>query len=329
MKQTDLALKKLKNLAYGSNPAEWKILPVTEGKAVSEKEILRLARGSKDVFTLLVYQEFPCPRAFSNKKLFKSRKETEPSSLDLRLQDILFQNPKQTNDEIDKIVQARYGISKSHRKYYEYFDLEFAKHKRSLRSKVLKELLWDAAAEYIDENKLKQRRLLRSDSLTDERYAEILDSFLSNFPRVKHALKKKITRRDRVTKYTRTFKNQLPRNIAWLLEGELGWCQLYFFRDKSGRLFFAKGSSSGSWTRESHGYFGHLFCELKSQGIPVSTFIARFNKNGRMTLEGSSQLFLHQNELTGNFRINSEISKRTLKHAQLQSDPYSLFSCRR
>ena len=119
-------------------------------------------------------------------------------------------------------------------------------------------------------------------------------------------------------KYERKYSHQLPRNLVNNLPNTgLVTQQVYVYK-RGKDLKIAVGSTRGSGTRESHGYFGHLFAEAQNRGKSVPTFMVHFNSNLKMTIKLKPELILSSpHDLTGNYHIDRTLSEKIIKNVKL------------
>lgn len=90
------------------------------------------------------------------------------------------------------------------------------------------------------------------------------------------------------------------------------WQQYYFAKSPNNIFRYAQGGSGGSEQRYRHGFYGHLFALLNAHN-PIPTYFYEYDANNNFKFkrkEGS--LWLNHFDLTGNFKINTEESRKIL-----------------
>ena len=74
------------------------------------------------------------------------------------------------------------------------------------------------------------------------------------------------------------------------------------------------GCSSGSGTRETHGFYGHLFAEIQAKVKPIKTFVTAVDSKCKFEIKKKSEnLILLRQDLTGNYKIDREESEKILE----------------
>jgi hypothetical protein len=119
-------------------------------------------------------------------------------------------------------------------------------------------------------------------------------------------------------KYEIMFDKILPPLIGDIACRNM-WSQFYFIKNKDGCLTYAAGSSSGSGTREIHGFCGHAFAEMSNKGHQITTYIISLDKKLEASCAKFDTLKLYEHDLTGNYQIDRGVSQKILQPIELVS----------
>lgn len=91
------------------------------------------------------------------------------------------------------------------------------------------------------------------------------------------------------------------------------WQQYYFAKDQNGNFYYTQGGSGSSGQRYNHGFYGHLFALLNSEG-PVPTYFFTYDSHNQFIFNREEKrLWLNFFDLVGNFKIDWKESERILK----------------
>jgi hypothetical protein len=258
--------------------------------------------------------------AFENPDVFQKKEEIVIPILDQEVVRDSWNNShtRENNKRLEKEVWIRFKIKPSSKVYGDKLDIineeEFEKKKKLKYPEVLEEY----TSYYISETKkfksLKKKLEFLSDE-SPEKESELIRYFLTKNPNIKEMIHKKITEDQVEYRYFRDYSKQLPKNLYDHLPTERLTTQQVYVCKSGNSLKIATGSSSGSGTRESHGYFGHLFAEAQNRGKKIETFIVHFDQNVKMKMTLVPELVLSSpHDLIGNYGIDRKLSSKILKN---------------
>jgi len=93
--------------------------------------------------------------------------------------------------------------------------------------------------------------------------------------------------------------------------------QLYIIKEDE-KVSIAVGCSSGSGTRETHGFYGHLFAETQKKIKPIKTFVTTVDSECNFEVKTKTKnLILLRHDLTGNYKIEREESEKILEGIEM------------
>lgn len=267
-----------------------------------------------ELCSVLIYSDYYfSSRLYTNKKYFTSKKVRVLSPVEMNVYSALRIDNNAITEIIDKEVNARFKKTRKSKDFFKYFDLILEEKKKTeYYPAAVNHLLTEEAFYYI-ENKRKNLFNQVNSGLVNEN--EAVKIIFKEKPELKIHFLKKIKARTTETRYTRYYKHQLPINLSKVFSG-FGWTQFYIMR-VGNIVHVASGSSSGSGTRESHGFLAHHFALAQKKGKNISTYIVDFDSRFKRTILKSNELVIHGHDLTGNFNISSELSKAILSKTKL------------
>jgi hypothetical protein len=293
-------------------------------KEDSDKQILnKLLDPEAKLFSVIVYQKRDVnPKVFDNPKLFKKRIEVHSSILENKAWDSLNTGTPEFNQQINSILKLEYKLSEKSKNYWPTFDKVVKEKVIEAKKTLLPLVLEEHAYYYLLESKSKRlnelaKKIDKISYFDGDLDSEILQLFLDKNTKIKNKIVEDITKKKKSTVYSRTYKNQLPLNLSKVLSTSAhGWQQIYVYK-KGKEIKVGVGSAAGSGTRESHGYFGHLFAQAQNQGKSIESFLVSFDQNLKPKIASASGLVLFGLELTGNYRIDKRTSDLIMKDIEM------------
>jgi len=115
-----------------------------------------------------------------------------------------------------------------------------------------------------------------------------------------------------VYSYEALYENILPGVLGKAMVRDY-LSQYYMIKNNdTGQVYLTRGSSAGSGTRETHGYYGHLFAEWEKAGRKITSFIISIDEKCQVTTKEVDHLVLMNMDLTGNYQIDRNESKTVL-----------------
>lgn len=280
-----------------------------------------------ELFSVIVTSSHYIPqKLFDNPKFFKKTIKTYCSILEQQARIESISHTASFNNSIEKEIKKRFKLTEKTPGYWNKFDLIVAERVDTAKKEIYLGTLYENANYYISDQNDKfhkglTRKINQLSEASDSEFGEIIQYYLDKNPKVKKIIHKKITQNQKEVVYTRNFKNQLPGNLCKILYPQFLWQQIYVYK-KGSTLKLARGSTVSSGSRENHGYFGHLFAEAQNKGKDISTFLVNFNSNLSMKTQEIPELALFGHDLTGNYRIDLQLSKKILAKIKLVYSVY-------
>ena len=289
-----------------------------KGTRPPEDELKDILDPAVQIFSVIVATSLKnfTLSVWDDPKLFKKTKVTSDSILSQATAKDYYKDSDKTNKKREKEVFKRFKLKPKDDGYWKKFDLIVAEGFKKAQEEKYPEVLEEHTGYYIAENlkSLDEKlEIIREEDYDKE--SELIAYFLKKNPAVKAKIHKEITSKQKSFAYERIYRHQLPTNLGNHLPNDGFSTQQVYVYKKGNDLKIGVGSSRGSGTRDSHGYFGHLFAEAQNRGKSVSTFLIHFNSRLDMTIKLKPELVLSApHDLTSNYYINRALSEKILKN---------------
>jgi len=255
----------------------------------------------KEFFSIILLQEPIHESMFDNPKYVKKIPVTHKSLVEQEAWNLMSDDYHRNYDWIHDEVAKHYNELENKEKFKE-FDYYLQCLLSSYYPQALEECLWDwAMFKWFDNNDSEAE-------FEEEQYNEIISQHEEEFEKYK----KEVFLPQYKFDYELIYENYIPKPLCYFLGRSLR-SQFYIIREDNSKLSIAMGSSIGSGTRETHGFYGHLFAEIQKKIKPIKTFVAIVDNKCNFKIKKKSEnLILLRHDLTGNYKINHDISKQIL-----------------
>lgn len=256
--------------------------------------------------TLIVFDEYPEKR---NKFYFNITAEKIMSILDSKVETEIYNHHNRLCMEWENNVKSKYNKERDDKDFFKLLDIEIDMTRNQLRSQLYDLTLEEAIYDFLEEKNPMFGYL--SEKNQDLEIKKILNNAQS-----KEKFHKKITRRRTQKKYDRNYKHQVGESLGNLLIGYLPWRQLFFIIDHKNKCYsFFTGSSTGSGSRQYHGFGCHLFASLNSHKR-ITTSILGFSSDGSVFSWNYDYFVFMDKDTIGNYQIDEKDSQIILTKAK-------------
>lgn len=275
-----------------------------------EGEVNQYRNPNWELQSLIVFQEIPEVKRSVKHNFFHFTTEKYCSILNEKVNRELMERNNALCQQWDSQLAQR-GITSDQKKYGRALDRLVAQTRREIKQKLLPEVMQEQVYDY----------LLSQDPNLENKADEIIEKKINLFLKNTNNYNKfyrKINRPRQQTKPERIFDHQVsPEFLPLINHGFNSWLQVYLLIDHQAEVvYYALGRSRGSYGRQVHGFFGHLFAELKPDKS-ISTLIWLFNHRGIFTSLKLDHLVLVDRDLTGNYAYEQADSQKLLASVHL------------
>lgn len=248
---------------------------------------------STDFYSIIVKKDVVDDSLRENPKYYQKIPEMHVSQIECSVRHELFfgNNNRLLYPDVEKIVLAHDPDLKYDEKNKQ-IDYYFKCLELSMIPEVFEEKIWYWAYDkWIMENR-------EEEDFEEAQCTEMKNKYQEEYDE----LKKELFMPRFEYRYELKYENFIPEPLLPIVGG--GYITAHYVFLKDGKITMATGSSAGSGTRETHGFYGHLFAEVQKKIKPVKSFVLRVDKFCNLKLERSSDnLILYQHDLRGNYQI--------------------------
>jgi hypothetical protein len=249
-------------------------------------------------FSVILIQEPLDESMMENPKYVRKIPITHTSRIEQKARSLMDSDYHGNYDWIKKEIEKHYPEIEYKDKYKE-FDYYIKCLMDSYYPYALENCLWEWAMFKWDGDSDKE--------FEEEQYQEVIDKHKEEYEKYK----KDVFLPQYLYEYEPIYENYIPYPLCDFAGRSLR-SQLYIIKEDE-KVSIAVGCSSGSGTRETHGFYGHLFAEIQTKVKPIRTFVAAVDSRCNFEIKKKSEnLILLRHDLTGNYKIDCEESEKIL-----------------
>jgi hypothetical protein len=267
------------------------------------RDALKKINKGNEFFSVILIQEPIDEDLFENPKYVRKIPITHTSRIEQEARSLMDSDYHGDYDWVNKEIEKHYSEIEDKDKYKE-FDYYIKCLMDSYYPQALEDCLWEWAMFLWDGDP--------DGEFEEEHYQEVIDKHKEEYEKYK----KDVFLPQYRYEYEPIYENYIPAPLCDFA-GRSIQSQLYITKEDE-KVSVAVGCSSGSGTRETHGFYGHLFAEIQKNIKPVETFITMVDSKCNFEIKTKSKnLILLRHDLTGNYKINRVESEKILEGIEL------------
>jgi len=256
-----------------------------------------------EFFSVILIQEPLDESMMENPKYVKKIPVTHTSRIEQEARSLMDFDYHGNFNWINEEVKKHYPEVED-KEFYKEFDYYIKCLLDSYFPKALENCLWEWAFFRWDGDS--------DEEFEEKQYQQVTDKHREDF----ESYKKGVFLPQYLYEYEPIYENYIPYPLCEFAGRSLRY-QLYIIKADE-NLSVAVGCSSGSGTRETHGFYGHLFAEIQKKIKPVKTFVATVDGKCNFEIKTkSNNLILFRHNLTGNYKIDREESEKILEGIEM------------
>ena len=262
------------------------------------RDALRKIDRGNGFFSVILIQEPIDESMMENPKYVRKIPITHTSRIEQEARSLMDSDYHGNYDWINEEIEKHYSEIEDKDKYKE-FDYYIKCLMDSYYPQALEECLWEWAMFRWDDDP--------DGEFEEEQYQEVIDKYREEYDKYK----KDVFLPQYLYEYEPIYENYIPYPLSDFAGRSLR-SQLYIIKEDE-KVSIAVGCSSGSGTRETHGFYGHLFAEIQTKVKPIKTFVTAVDSKCNFEIKKESEnLILLRHDLTGNYKIDREESEKIL-----------------
>jgi hypothetical protein len=267
------------------------------------RDALKKIDKANEFFSVILIQEPVDDSMMENPKYVRKIPVTHTSRIEQEARSLMDSDYHVNYDWINKEIEKHYPELEDKDKYKE-FDYYIKCLMDSHYPQALEECLWEWA--------MFQWNGDPDTEFDEEQYQEVIGKHKAEFEKYK----KDVFLPQYLYEYEPIYENYIPSPLCDYA-GRSIQSQLYIIKEDE-KVSVAVGCSSGSGTRETHGFYGHLFAEIQKKIKPIKTFVTAVDNKCNFEVKTKSKnLILLRHDLTGNYKIDREESEKILKGIEM------------